>query len=172
MSFYNLVSSGFQNAISIASAVQKSYSSLSVSVEHGFETWIADLGVTCGTDAVFDAGRISKRRKTPIFRMHLVAPPSHLFFTHRFAFHTWDYPVLLGEEWLLWDPRPADMLLAKNFQSLFLGFLTNFSLPYGAAGQCSQVRANGVLAPKACLSGPRCSLMKKLGFGPEFWWVN
>lgn len=141
-----------------------------VDVEWGLESWLADLGVTCGNDEI--ARIASTSFKWPVFRSHLVAPPSHPFSGAHFAFHSWDFPVLgVGFYGDKWSPQGADLQLAHRIRSSWGSMLHDGSANGFLRGGCTQIRWLGALGP--CGNGAfRCKSLHALGFGPAFWWVN
>lgn len=138
-------------------------------IEWGLETWLADLGVTCGNDEV--AQIAAKSFKSPVFRSHLIAPPSHPFFGKRFAFHTWDYPVSALAFWNGFKPEDSDLKLGATIRRSWTSMVHQGRAIGFRNGGCTQIRAMGMLGPCSD-SGLRCTSLEKMGFGSEFWWVN
>jgi len=143
---------------------------LGVTVELGFEAWVTDLGVTCGNDMI--ASTAAKSFKSPVYRTHLVAAPSHLWNDRtRYAFHTWDMPVTSAETWGDFVPQASDLALGAALRHMwrefaYSGVLSNEWVKDG----CSTIGTNGTRG--SCASSVRCAELERLGFDSRFWWVN
>lgn len=143
---------------------------LSVSVELGFESFLADLGVTCGNDAV--AFTASKAFKSPVYRTQLVASPSHILEGRRYAFHSWDMPVAGANDWWgFFEPQPSDFALGEGLRRMWREFIYTGRLSdkNWNEGGCTAVSKDG--RPQECAKR-QCKALEDLGFGKNFWWTN
>ncbi len=130
-----LQSIGFNS--SVALVLLSLYSDkLMVDVELGFETWLADLGVTCGTDHLAELAGMSFI--SPVYRSHLVAAPSHLFVGRkRYAFHSWDFPTAGVGFWSHWKPEESDLNLGAALRATWNEMLLH---PQNVTGFATRLR--------------------------------
>jgi carboxylesterase type B len=164
-----LAGGGWSNSQSLSKSIVQVYAPfLQQTVELGFEAFLADLGVTCGNDAIAAAAAASFA--SPVYRSHLLAPPSHVFpGDRRYAFHTWDFPVSGVNFWGSFEPEQSDLELGALIRSTWRDMVKRGNIPTFYKGGCTAIVVNGT---QECDSASRCKTLNSLGFDASFWWVN
>jgi carboxylesterase type B len=160
---------GWPNADSLAPHVADLYrSELLETIEFGFEAFLSDLGVVCGTDKAAEIA--SQNFRSPVYRTHLNARPSHTYQDKHYAFHTWDMPTSGLRTWGDWVPQASDLALGDSLRKMWrdFGYTGKLDSSWKADG-CSAIGESGVARP---CEVSKCKKLEDLGFGMGFWWVN
>lgn len=166
----NYLSSKGWTPSTAAKVVELYKNELNASVELGFESFLTDVGVTCGNDQITEIA--SQSFRSPVFRTHLMAAPTHAFYDKRYAFHTWDMPITGAEAWSGWDPLPEDKDLGTGLRLMWRNFLLTGTLPNETGwndGGCTGI--GRWCKPQGCAVS-KCKALEELGFSMNFWWAN
>jgi carboxylesterase type B len=162
-----LQSASFTNSSQRAARIAAAYCS-GGSVERVFESLLADMGVTCGNDAIAVAAR--KSFKSRVIRSHLVGRPSHEYLNKNYAFHTWDYPILGAEFWGPFAPQQSDLSLSQAVTDSWLAMVHDKTDAYAG---CIVIGDGGAIGTSCAATVERCAALSAIGMaGLEFWWVN
>jgi len=150
---------------------------LEVSIESGFETWNADLSVTCGNDLIASTAISSFR--SPVYRTRVLAAPSHTVIEtadpymlpgdKNYAFHMWDLPISAIHQWGPFVPEPSDIALGAAIRKIWHDIAYTGRVHGANPGLCTAIVKDGHLEP--CPES-KCPALEEIGFGQAFWWVN